>query len=98
MLMKIDELSINKIQLLLIGLSVIAIDLVGFLCFIRSRQRNKFCLYRKLPVVSDRSVSIELRLVATRQRFAAEAKLVDKVCCIDFNGAFFCGEESCSPL
>ena len=30
MLMKIDELSINKIQLLLIGLSVIAIDLVGF--------------------------------------------------------------------
>lgn len=30
MLMKIDELSINKIQLLLIGLLVIAIDLVGF--------------------------------------------------------------------
>ena len=30
MLMKIDELSINKIQLLLIGLSVIAIDLVVF--------------------------------------------------------------------
>ncbi|MEH6873751.1 MAG: glycosyltransferase family 39 protein [Candidatus Competibacter sp.] len=30
MLIKIDELSINKIQLLLIGLLVIAIDLVGF--------------------------------------------------------------------
>ena len=61
MLMKIDELSINKIQLLLIGLSVIAIDLVSFYFLLDqgkafSREEKSEKLSRLRKTISERLV------------------------------------------
>lgn len=97
MLMKIDELLINKIQLLLIGLSVIAIDFMGFYVLLDQGNAINFVYIASFllsaTVLFLLSFAWLPRGSDLRQKRSWSIKFVVLTLMV-----LFCGEEFCSPL